>query len=468
MNGVPSVLRRVVLALSALGVAASAPSALGPRYGGALRVGVLELPAAEPATPRSADERLLTAMVHETLVQAGAEGQALPALAGSWSSAASGREWVVKLREGAAFHDGAPVTADDVVRSLRRFLRSPSPAAQRMAASLADGAAFRARQREDLAGLDARTARSITLRLEAPRTLPLVPLASPAAAITGGTGAGAGPFAPAAAVAGRRASFAAAGMHVRGRPYLDRVDVTALPESAFAAELQSGRIDLAPGGRGGPLAAVLMLAIDPSRPPFDQRSHRTTVATAVDRENLVRHLIPGGEAGAALLPPLLLPAGAPETGLRSAGALRARVTMAVSREVPSLVSQRVVAHLTDLGLQVIAEPRTPSRVLDAPPATLRLWVWTPEVAEPGLALHELSSLAPEQPEVQQALAAADAEPDLDRRRAHLHRAEEALRAEHVLVPLAAAPSSFRAVRRLQGVRVDAAGRVLVEDAWWEP
>jgi ABC-type transport system substrate-binding protein len=456
------------LALIALALPVSAWSAFGPRYGGTLRVGVLELPATAPDVPRSADERLLAAMEHETLVHSGPEGQPLPELAASWSGAASGREWALKLRQPAAFHDGAAVTAPDVVRSLRRFLRSGSPAGARMADALSGGAAYRARSTEALPGVEARGAAGVVLRFDTSRPLPLAPLASLAAAVTGGGGAGAGPFAPAGVIPGRRASFAAAAMHVRGRPYIDRVELATVPETSLAAELQSGRLDLVAGGRGGPLTSLLLLAIDPARPPFDRPAARAAVAAAVDRENLVRHLVPGGESETLLLPPTLLSPLPPEPPGPRAPGLRAQATLVVSREVPSLVSQRVVAHLSDLGLQVTAQPRAPARILEGPPAALRLWLWSPEVAEPGLALHELAALVPPQPEVQQALAAADAEFDLDRRRAHLYRAEAALRRANVLVPVAAVPGSYRAVPRLRGVRVDPAGRILVEDAWWEP
>jgi ABC-type transport system substrate-binding protein len=458
---------RALLVPAFLALATSSWSAFGPRYGGTLRVGVTDLPAPEPAVPRSADERLLAAMAHETLVQSGPEGQPLPELAASWSSAASGREWTLKLRP-AAFHDGAAVAAPDVVRSLRRFLRSRSPAGARLAEALSGGAAYRSRTSEALAGVEARGASAVVLRFDSARPLPLAPLAALAAAITSSGGAGSGPFAPAGVIPGRRASFAAAAMHVRGRPYIDRVELTAVAEAALAAELQSGRLDLAAGGRGGPLASVLLLAIDSTRPPFDRPAARAAVAAAVDRANLVHHLLPGGESDTLLLPPLLLPPLPAEPVAPAPPGPRAQVTLVVSREVPSLVSQRVVAHLSDLGLQVIAQPRSASRVLEGPPATLRLWLWSPEVAEPGLALRELAALVPPQAEVAQALDAADAELDLDRRRALLHRAEAALRRAGVLVPLAAVPTSYRAAPRLRDVRVDTAGRILLEDAWWEP
>jgi ABC-type transport system substrate-binding protein len=445
----------------------TAGAALGPRYGGTARVGVVDLVTPAPAPCRSGDERLLWTLTQETLVQAGPEGHPVPALASGWNSAASRREWTLQLRAGAVFHDGTPVTPDDTVRSLRRFLRSPSPAAEQLALALAGGADYRAGTTEALGGLAAGAAGAVVLRLERARALPLAPLAAPAAAITSAGGAGAGPFAPAPMAGGRRAAFVAAGGHFRGRPYLDRVEVNVVPEGGLAGEIQSGRVDVAAGGREGPLATVLLLTLDATRPPFDNDAARAAVAAAVDRTNLVRHLLPGSAAAGGLLPPLLLPP-LPAPSPAAAAALRTPASLAVSREVPSLVSQRVVAHLTDVGLQVQVDARHPARILDGPPAHLRLWLWSPEVAEAGLALRELARLGPRQAAVEDALAAADAALDADQRRAHYYRAEAALRAANVVVPLAAVPAAFRAGRRLLGVRVDAAAHIHLEDAWWQP
>jgi hypothetical protein len=103
------------------------------------------------------------------------------------------------------------------------------------------------------------------------------------------------------------------------------------------------------------------------------------------------------------------------------------------------------------------------------PAEARLLLWSPEVPEAALALEELASLAPAAPPAARAaLDEAAAEPDVDRRRALLHRAEGALRTEHVLVPLSAVPVAFGGGRGVHDFDVDLAGRLVLEDAWVEP
>ena len=444
-------------------------AALGPRYGGDLKVGVAELPTTtEPGAERGGGAGLVSVLVHETLVGVEQDGFPSPALAQGWSTAAGGREWTLRLREGASFHDGRPVTAADAVRSVRRFLRSPSAAAARLAETLEGGSSFRGGRDVELAGVSSPDPRRIILRFTGAPALPLAPLAAAAAAVTGASGAGAGPFVPAAPTPGRRLALTAFTGHLRGRPYLDRVEVVTLPEApAVPSEMAAGRIDVAPGEPGiTRLAATLILVLDPSRPPFDRPAARAAVAAAIDRGDLVRHLLPGGDAAPSLLvPELLPPLGLGEAP--AAGPVTGTATLAVGRDVPPLVSQRVVAHLTTLGLRVAVVPSSPAGVVSAP-THARLLLWSPEVPEAGLALQELSTLAPAPPAARAELAAALDETDLARRRARLHRAEAALRAPWVLLPLASVPVSYRTRPGVHGGVVDLAGRLVLENAWVEP
>ncbi len=60
----------------------------------------------------------LTSLVFDTLLWKNAEGAMVPALATSWSQSPDGSTWSFTLREDALWHDGKPVTADDVVFSV--------------------------------------------------------------------------------------------------------------------------------------------------------------------------------------------------------------------------------------------------------------------------------------------------------------------------------------------------------------
>lgn len=71
---------------------------------------------ADAADARSRAERLLAAQVFETLVRVDCTGAVVGALADAWSSSDS-RTWRFRLRPGAAFHDGEPVTARSVLEA---------------------------------------------------------------------------------------------------------------------------------------------------------------------------------------------------------------------------------------------------------------------------------------------------------------------------------------------------------------
>lgn len=446
------------LAVVVLGLPFGARAALGPRYGGDLVVGLPEMPASlDPRGPGGTDAALLHGLVHETLVGVDAEGLPTPGIVERWTAGAGGREWRLRLRDGASFHDGRAVTSEDAMSALRRFLAGASPAGAWLSAGL-----------DPAAPLAAPDPRHLVLRFREPRALPLAPLAARAAAVTGTRGSGCGPFVPLAPAPGRRIRLTPFGGHVRGRPYLDAVEVVALtgPE-AVEAGLRGGKADVVPGpGEVSALAAMLVLALDPSGPPFDRPQSREAVAALVDRADMVARLLPGGDATPSLLPPSLLPAlGRPSPARR--GPLGGTVRMAVGADVPPLVSQRVVASLGAGGLRVEAKALVPTQARAARFA-MRLFLWSPEVAEAGLALHELAALVPRPAEMHEAFAAAARELDLDRRRVLLHRAEADLRAEAVLIPIAAVPVSYRARGGIHGLRVDPTGRLVLEDAWREP
>jgi hypothetical protein len=448
----------------ALAAPRAARPALGPRYGGEIRIALADLPAGgAPAVPHGMAERVLAGLVHETLVGIDDEGRPRPGLAQSWASGADGREWTLRLAA-ATFHDGDAVTAPDAVRAVHRFLRGGSSGGIHLAQSLEGGEAFRKGTGEALAGVRALDDVQLVLRFREPSALPLAPLASPAAAVVSVRGAGAGPFAPITPPSARGVSASAFGRHVRGRPFLDVVRLVP------AADRARGDGDVtASAGPLPPASGLLLLVMDPAAPPLSSAATRALISASVDRSALARHFLPGGEPAETLLPPAMLaplPAD-PTPAPAGAAAVHGRLTLKVASEVPPPASQRLVAHLTALGLDVDAVPASVPAA-SAVPAQARLVVWYPEVAEAGLALEELAALAAAPPEVRAALSASDAIRDADRRRAELQRIEEALRAGHVLVPLARLPLGLGGRAGVHGLRASPSGALILEDAWVEP
>ena len=80
-----------------------------------------------PVTARTRAERALVGLVFSGLVRLGPGATYQPDLAESWSVDETGKEWTFTIRDGAAWHDGVPVTADDVVFTVNA-LKSPDAA----------------------------------------------------------------------------------------------------------------------------------------------------------------------------------------------------------------------------------------------------------------------------------------------------------------------------------------------------
>src|SRR3989442_13203579 len=64
---------------------------------------------------RNDAERIVFRHLYETPVRIDCDGHAVPELFDQWTKDVAGRRWTFRLRDGAQFWDGAPVTAQDVV-----------------------------------------------------------------------------------------------------------------------------------------------------------------------------------------------------------------------------------------------------------------------------------------------------------------------------------------------------------------
>jgi peptide/nickel transport system substrate-binding protein len=63
--------------------------------------------------------------ITETLLEADAQGQPVPALAEKWSISDNGRQWNLTIRQGVKFHDGTPLTAEVAAHSLNLARAKP-------------------------------------------------------------------------------------------------------------------------------------------------------------------------------------------------------------------------------------------------------------------------------------------------------------------------------------------------------
>lgn len=72
-------------------------------------------------------ERDLAALLFEGLTRIGPDGRAVPALAESWTVSQDGRIYTFRLRQDRIWHDGVPVTADDVLYTVRGVQNASFP-----------------------------------------------------------------------------------------------------------------------------------------------------------------------------------------------------------------------------------------------------------------------------------------------------------------------------------------------------
>jgi peptide/nickel transport system substrate-binding protein len=277
------------------------------RSGGTLRVGV-----AGGGPQDSIDAHLLTTdpdiarafQLYEPLAMRNPDYELEMLLAESIDAPRRPDEWEIRLREGVRFHDGRPVTADDVLFSLRRIL---DPKARRTG-SASIGYIDLARTRK----LDDRTLR---VRLSTPNVdFPddvgqyfngIVPVGyDPAKPV------GTGPFRYKAFEPGGESTFVRNPDYWGGPPQLDAVVIVDYPDDdARLGALLRGEVDAATNlpvthvddVRADPRLKVLIAGTGAWQPftmrvdaaPFSDNRVRQAMRLLVDREEMIRQALSG-------------------------------------------------------------------------------------------------------------------------------------------------------------------------------
>jgi peptide/nickel transport system substrate-binding protein len=279
------------------------PDEGAPRRGGTLRVGALGKRSAIERDPHKVQpndsDYLISCLVYEALTVPGRE-PATGRLMSRWESSRDLRRWRFEIADGAVFHDGSPVTADDVVWSLRRLRGLPN-------------GEFR------LPGIDANgirkdSRRSIVIATDGPNAE--VPMAVRLQSFVfkegesrPGRGPGSGPFKLVSyddgdAVLARHAHWPG------GNVPLDRIEVRLFADGeALTTAVLGGQVDLA--ANVGPLAArlaardenlrIVRRPNDMAMPvvlrtadgPFADPRVRQAIRLAVDRPKLIRGALNG-------------------------------------------------------------------------------------------------------------------------------------------------------------------------------
>lgn len=235
------------------------------------------------------------------------DGELTNSLAERITSNPGADEWTVTIRDDAAFHNGAPVTAQDVVESLRYFAASPGFTSYYEAVDV-----------DALAAVDATTVR---VPLTEPRADFVETVLSSASVVyQNGDGAAAtpscsGPFLLESFVQGTGAAVLTRNAaHWAGAPALERLEIRRVADpTARVNALVSGEADFAfdiPGTGAATVAGrddltvlaggvensnAMYFALNTRVAPFDDPAVRRAVMLAVDRQQLATVVL--GEYG---------------------------------------------------------------------------------------------------------------------------------------------------------------------------
>ena len=99
-------------------------NALAANTDSSLTLGVISISTQfmNPLIPVEREFMSLNSLVYEGLVELDDDYLPRPKLCRSWEASAGGGTWYFYLREGITFHDGTPLTANDVVATVKTIL----------------------------------------------------------------------------------------------------------------------------------------------------------------------------------------------------------------------------------------------------------------------------------------------------------------------------------------------------------
>lgn len=279
-----------------------------PARGGTLRVGITSLStsdALDPALATTPGGYAIARQIFDTLTEFGNEGQVRMRLAESMTPDGAADSWIVRLRQ-AYWQDGKPVTADDVIYTVKRIM---DPAATLPPASTLSFI--------DPGGMTKLDERTVRFKLRYPTMAFADNFTSPTLAIVprGFNAAhpiGSGPFMLDTMQPGTRVTFTANRSYWKsGEPFVDRLQIIGFPDSLSAVNaLVGGQIDIASsidpilaplieeaGDRlkiiEYPTTGTITWQMNAGRKPFDDARVRQALRLVVNRQQIIDQVYDG-------------------------------------------------------------------------------------------------------------------------------------------------------------------------------
>ncbi|OBF16724.1 ABC transporter substrate-binding protein [Mycobacterium sp. ACS4331] len=316
--------------------------------------------------------------VFDTLVEPDADLRMRPALAESWETSPDQRTWTFHLRPDVVFHDGRPLTAEDVVFSYRRIIDEKLANSDKFSAVTA----VTAPDPDTVVLTLSRPTPNLLTNLGGFKGMAIVQRENVESGAIATHPVGTGPFAFAAATSGDSITLKANPDFWGGAPRIAGVTYRFISEPSTAlSALQAGEIDWTdsvPTQRVTQLkdddSIVLQvtasndywyLALNQARQPWDDVRVRQAIAYGIDRDAIVA----ATSYGTATVNQLAIPAGNPwytpydryrfdteraRELLREAGAAPRDLDMLVTTEYPETVTaaQIIADNLAPLGITV--------------------------------------------------------------------------------------------------------------------
>ena len=289
----------------------STPKGNGPQRGGSMQIAIgdaSKTDVLDPAKSINQFTALLGGLIFDPLMRQDLDFKLQPALATKWSVSSDARQWTFDLRDDVVFHDGTPLTSQDVAFSIARHLDKSigSRLYGRLSASLKPE------------GIQTPSRTQVVLNLEVPDGLLAVALASRYMFVLKkgtvsfeGRVPGTGPFELVNWTPGDGFQVKRSEKYwISGHPYLDEIRgiVVSDPASKLRS-VTSGPSDimdsldftLAPSVENQPnlkLATLkssffVNLVMDQTKAPFDDVRVRKAFKLALDREKFIQVVFGG-------------------------------------------------------------------------------------------------------------------------------------------------------------------------------
>ncbi len=316
-----------------------------PAHGGSLVEGLLGSPRfVNPVLALSDADRDMTALAYSGLLRATPEGAYVPDLATAYDVSEDGRVYTFTLRDNATFHNGKPVTADDVVFTV---VKIQDPALKSPLRANWDGVVAEAQDehtvRFTLKSAYAPFIKNLTLGILPKALWSTVSAEEFSFSDLNASPIGSGPYRVERVV--RTASGIPSSYELEpfagyalGKPYLSLTLRFYQSEDALMQALEAGEVDAASGISPDKLAGLkdLNITTTPLNRVFAvffnqnqsellrHKAVRSALNTAIDRNDLIQKVLGGyGTALTGPIPPSVLAQGASSSASSGLDAARA-------------------------------------------------------------------------------------------------------------------------------------------------